>query len=35
MTTDNQVEVFIAAFGNETEAGAALKDFKALTSSRP
>jgi uncharacterized membrane protein len=26
--TDNPVEVFIAAFGNETQAGVALKDFK-------
>lgn len=28
--TDSQVEVFSAAFGSQTEAGAALKDFKAL-----
>ena len=28
--TDNQVQVFVAAFGNETEAGAALKDFRAM-----
>lgn len=30
MTTDNPVEVFIAAFGNETQAGVALKDFKEM-----
>jgi len=28
--TDNPVEVFIAAFGNETQAGVALKDFKEM-----
>jgi uncharacterized membrane protein len=28
--TESQVEVFIAAFGSETQAGAALKDFKAM-----
>jgi uncharacterized membrane protein len=28
--TDNPVEVFIAAFGNETQAGVALKDFKTM-----
>jgi uncharacterized membrane protein len=28
--TDSQVQVFIAAFDNETEAGAALKDFRAM-----
>jgi len=28
--TDNQVQVFVAAFGNEMEAGAALKDFRAM-----
>jgi len=30
MMTDNTVEVFIAAFGNETQAGVALKDFKTM-----
>ena len=30
MMTDNPVEVFIAAFGNEMQAGVALKDFKAM-----
>ena len=30
MMTDNPVEVFIAAFGNETQAGVALKDFKMM-----
>ncbi len=28
--TDSQVQVFIAAFDNETEAGAALKDFRTM-----
>jgi uncharacterized membrane protein len=28
--TDNQVQVFVAAFGNETQAGVALKDFRAM-----
>jgi uncharacterized membrane protein len=28
--TDNPVEVFVAAFSNETQAGVALKDFKAM-----
>jgi uncharacterized membrane protein len=28
--TDNPVEVFVAAFANETQAGVALKDFKAM-----
>jgi len=28
--TDNPVEVFVAAFGTEDEAGAALKDFRAM-----
>ena len=28
--TDNQVQVFVAAFGNEAEAGVALKDFRAM-----
>ena len=28
--TDNQVQVFVAAFDNEAEAGAALKDFRAM-----
>jgi len=28
--TNNTVEVFIAAFGNETQAGVALKDFKTM-----
>ena len=27
---DNEVDVFVAAFGNETQAGVALKDFKAM-----
>lgn len=30
MMTDNPVEVFVAAFANETQAGVALKDFKAM-----
>jgi len=28
--TDNQVQVFVAAFDNETQAGVALKDFRAM-----
>jgi uncharacterized membrane protein len=28
--TDKSVEVFVAAFGNETQAGEALKDFRAM-----
>ena len=28
--TDKPVEVFVAAFGNETQAGVALKDFRAM-----
>jgi uncharacterized membrane protein len=28
--TDNQVQVFVAAFDNEAEAGVALKDFRAM-----
>ncbi|MEO8518103.1 MAG: DUF1269 domain-containing protein [Dermatophilaceae bacterium] len=28
--TDDQVEVFVAAFGNETQAGEALRDFRAM-----
>jgi len=28
--TDNPVEVFVAAFGNETQAGVALKDFRMM-----
>ena len=28
--TGNQVQVFVAAFGNETQAGVALKDFRAM-----
>jgi uncharacterized membrane protein len=28
--TENQVQVFVAAFDNETEAGVALKDFRAM-----
>jgi len=28
--TDNPVEVFVAAFGNEAQAGVALKDFRAM-----
>jgi len=28
--TDNHVQVFVAAFGNETEAGVALKDFRSM-----
>ena len=27
---NNEVDVFVAAFGNETQAGVALKDFKAM-----
>jgi uncharacterized membrane protein len=30
MMTDNPVEVFVAAFGNEAQAGVALKDFRAM-----
>jgi uncharacterized membrane protein len=30
MMTDNPVEVFVAAFANEAQAGVALKDFKAM-----
>jgi uncharacterized membrane protein len=30
MMTDNPLEVFVAAFANETQAGVALKDFKAM-----
>jgi uncharacterized membrane protein len=28
--TDNQVQLFVAAFDNETQAGVALKDFRAM-----
>src|SRR5450631_2226399 len=28
--TGNQVQLFVAAFGNETQAGVALKDFRAM-----
>ena len=28
--TDNEVQVFVAAFDNETQAGVALKDFRAM-----
>jgi uncharacterized membrane protein len=30
MMTDKSVEVFVAAFGNEAQAGVALKDFRAM-----